>query len=280
MVGSAPVSIDEVVRGVPERCEPRVYGDRDPTLAHIEHITHDSRQVRRGSLFACIPGAVNDGHTFARQAVSNGAVALLVDRPVDEDVPQLVVKSVRESLGWVAASVYRHPSRELTVVGVTGTNGKTTTTHMVTSIARAAGLSAEPIGTLSGARTTPEATDLQATLRQFVDDGVQLAAIEVSSHGLDQNRVDGMIFDASVFTNLTVDHLDYHQTMEAYFEAKALLFTGDRSRHMVVNSDDEYGRRLIASIGNHAMAYSLADADQLIGGPNGSTFVWRSRGQL
>ena len=275
-MGAPSVSlIHDVFVAVPARCEPQLHRLGNAGGRSINHITHDSRLVRNGSMFACIRGAASDGHLFAQNAVDNGAVALLVDDALDIDVPQLIVKSVRESLGWAASAVYGHPSRDLTILGVTGTNGKTTTTHMAMSIARSAGRHANSIGTLSGARTTPEATELHESLRQMVDAGVTFVAMEVSSHGLDQHRVDGIVFDASIFTNLTIDHLDYHHTMEAYFEAKALLFQAERSRQMIVNTDDEYGRRLAAMVGDLSITYGLADALGLTVTPNGSTFTWR-----
>ena len=201
----------------------------------VDDVYADSRQVRPGALFCCVPGRRTDGHDHARDAVEAGAVALLCERPLQVDVPQVVVEEVRRAMGPAAALVHGHPADSLDLVGVTGTNGKTTVVAMVESILRAAGRSARAIGTLTGARTTPEAPDLQRQLRRFVDEGVDSVAMEVSSHALAMHRVDGMVFDVAAFTNLGVDHLDFHGTPEAYFTAKARLFDEDVSRAGVVN---------------------------------------------
>jgi UDP-N-acetylmuramoyl-L-alanyl-D-glutamate--2,6-diaminopimelate ligase len=207
-------------------------------------VCHDSRAVTPGALYVCLRGAHFDGHDFARAAVDAGAVALLVDHELEGvgDVVQIVVDDTRLRVGPVAATVMGHPSRALTSVGITGTNGKTTTAAMMTAIFEAAGRSCGVVGTLHGPRTTPEAPDLQQTLRSFVDDGHRAAVLEVSSHALALHRVDGTDFDAVVFTNLGHDHLDLHGSHEEYFRAKARLFDTRFAPVGVVNADDPYGR--------------------------------------
>jgi UDP-N-acetylmuramoyl-L-alanyl-D-glutamate--2,6-diaminopimelate ligase len=214
--------------------------------ADVRDATHDSRQVRPGALFCAVPGQANDGHLHAGDAVAAGAAALLVERALDLDVPQLVVPSVRAAMGPVAALVHRDPASELRMLGVTGTNGKTTVTFLLEAVMAAAGWGSGRIGTLGarlhgrtepGARTTPEATDLQRLLRSMRTRGADGVAMEVSSHGLDLHRVDGVVFDVAAFTNLTQDHLDWHGTMERYLAAKARLFTPELARHGVVLLD-------------------------------------------
>jgi UDP-N-acetylmuramoyl-L-alanyl-D-glutamate--2,6-diaminopimelate ligase len=256
----------------------------DPSATQVTTLTLDSGAVAPGTLFCCVPGRTFDGHDFAPEAVTIGATALLCQRPLDLKVTQVVVDHVRPAVGPLAAALYGHPSRDLTVVGVTGTNGKTTTTWLLESIFGAAGLPAATIGTLSGTRTTPEAPALQAALAAFRTEGRAAVAMEVSSHALVQHRVDGVQFAAAIFTNLTQDHLDYHTTMEEYFEAKARLFAPGRAALAVVNSDDPWGERLLARLrtpsGRHAVTapvfpFSLRDLDHLVISPEGSRFRWR-----
>ena len=245
-----------------------------------------SQEVVPGDLFFCVPGRRTDGHGFADDAVARGAVALAVERPLDLDVPQLVVPSVRAAMGPIAAAFHDEPSRSLALVGVTGTNGKTTVTYLLESIFRTAGRTAGVIGTtgvrIAGdptpfPRTTPEAPDLQRLLATMVERGVDAAAMEVSSHGLEQHRVDGTRFACAVFTNLTQDHLDHHGTMEAYFAAKALLFTERFTDAAVVNVDDAYGGRLRGRVAATTTYGIEADADvratDVATTGDGSTFV-------
>jgi UDP-N-acetylmuramoyl-L-alanyl-D-glutamate--2,6-diaminopimelate ligase len=241
-------------------------------------ITLDSRASKPGTLYCCVPGHRFDGHDFAPAAVAAGAVALLCEKPVDVDVPQIVVRAVRPALGPIAATLHGHPAEAMTVVGVTGTNGKTTTTHLVGAILGAAGRRPAVLGTLGGERTTPEAPELQAHLAELREEGVDAVAMEVSSHALDQHRVDGMRFAAATFTNLTLDHLDYHGDMSAYFEAKAQLFQPGRADVAVINASDPWGRRLLARVRTTGIAvwpFSLDDAEGLRVGPEGSRFRWR-----
>lgn len=215
--------------------------------------THDSRTVVPGALYIAVPGARFDGHDFVAAAVGNGAAGLCVSRSVVNDLPTLLVEDTRRVMGRIAAEIQGHPSTQAAVVGVTGTNGKTTVTFMLEAIAKAGGQVCGLIGTvatrigsdvISNPRTTPEATDFQRLLRTMVDRGADLMACEVSSHALALGRVDGTHFEVGAFTNLSQDHLDFHRGMEQYFEAKALLI--ERSDHKVIWVNDEYGLRLAA----------------------------------
>ncbi len=220
--------------------------------------THDSRQVSSGTLFCAIHGASADGHDHAPRAVSAGARALIVERWLDLDVPQLKVPSVRAVTGPAAAVVHGRPSEELVVVGTTGTNGKTTVSYLLEGAFAAAGRGTGVIGTvetrihgtrLPGLRTTPEGPDLQRLLRDMHTRGVDAVAMEVSSHGLDLHRVDGTRFRVAVYTNLSQDHLDWHGSMEAYFTAKARLFTPELSDRGVVFLDGPWADRLVREAG-------------------------------
>jgi UDP-N-acetylmuramoyl-L-alanyl-D-glutamate--2,6-diaminopimelate ligase len=264
------VRLDELLARVDVRA--RRGGDPD-----VAGVTHDSRMVLPGTLFCCVPGIHADGHDFADAAVSAGAVALLVERllPVPREVAQAEVDSVRTAMGPVSAAFYNDPSRALSVIGITGTNGKTTTTFLLRAILEAAGLPTAVLGTLGGARTTPEAPELQAALAAARDEGKAAVAMEVSSHALVQHRVDGVDFAVAAFTNLSQDHLDYHGDMASYFEAKARLFEPGRARVGVVNADDEWGRRLLQRAGIPVRPFSLDDAAELRVGPSGSTFNWK-----
>jgi UDP-N-acetylmuramoyl-L-alanyl-D-glutamate--2,6-diaminopimelate ligase len=263
------VRLDELLDGVDVL---ELEGD---AAVGVKSLTHDSAQVTAGALFCCVPGRHADGHDFADQAVAAGAVALLVERMLPLDVTQVRVAEVRAAMGPVASALHGHPSRALTVVGVTGTNGKTTTTHFLRGIFEANGWEAGTIGTLDGARTTPEAPVLQATLASMRDAGQRAAAVEVSSHALAQRRVDAVHFAAVVFTNLSQDHLDYHGTMEDYFAAKATLFDPARADVAVVNADDPYGRRLVEHPAVRTVPYSRADVTGVRSGADGMRFTWR-----
>ncbi len=240
----------------------------------ITDVTFDSRLVHSGSLFCCVPGATDDGHFHAGEAVEAGAVALIVDHRVDADVPQVVVPNVRTAMAIASATCFGNPADDLLVIGVTGTNGKTTVTWMLRNIFTAAQRKVEALGTLSGARTTPESPDLQRRLAQWRDDGVDVVAMEVSSHAIDLHRVDAMKFRVAMFTNLSRDHLDYHGSMEEYFETKARLFSSDRCESAVVNLDSPHGRLLADAATVPTDGYSLDEADQLHLSVDGSTFTW------
>ena len=258
--------------------------------AVISSVVHDSRQVTPGSLYACLRGEQFDGHMFAADAVRCGATAILVDHQLDEllvdalHVPQIVVDDTRLRLGPIAAEVAGHPSRALATVGITGTNGKTTTAALMASIFEAAGRPCGVVGTLHGTRTTPEAPELQTLLRDFVDTGCTAAALEVSSHALAMHRVDGTEFDAVVFTNLGHDHLDLHGSHEEYFRAKARLFTSSFSIVGVVNVDDPYGRLIadtaqsdIAGSEFRVVEYSLSDISDVDVTATSHRYIWRGR---
>ncbi|MEY2581802.1 MAG: UDP-N-acetylmuramoyl-L-alanyl-D-glutamate--2,6-diaminopimelate ligase [Ilumatobacteraceae bacterium] len=243
----------------------------------ITSIDFDSRQVRTGSLFCCLRGAQSDGHAFAAGAREAGAAALLVDHRVDVDLPQIIVPDTRLAMGWLAASFFQHPSRRLRLVGVTGTNGKTTTTSLVASIMRSSGSPTGMIGTLTGAHTTPESPDLQSRLAQFVDQGITGVVIEVSSHALELQRVAGCHFDMAIFTNLGRDHLDLHGTQERYFAAKARLFQPDLSDAAVVNVDDPHGRLLMDVGAIPTEGYSLDDVAEVFVSATHHSYTWRGQ---
>jgi UDP-N-acetylmuramoyl-L-alanyl-D-glutamate--2,6-diaminopimelate ligase len=221
----------------------------------ISSLAYSSQSVTPGALFFCVPGFRADGHDFAPTAVERGAVALVCQRPLGLGVPEVLVSDVRAAIGPAAARFYGDPTADLDVVGITGTNGKTTTAFLVRHLLEADGRSCGLLGTVKRVvggveeeveRTTPEAIDLQATFRRMLDGGDRACAMEVSSHALELGRVDGIRFACRVFTNLTQDHLDFHDTMDAYFEAKRRLFR--EPGIAVVNLDDEYGRRIAGEI--------------------------------
>ena len=219
----------------------------------VSDVHHNSAAVEPGTLFVAVRGVTRDGHEFIDAAIANGAAALVVEEPQDTQVAQLVVSDARAALGIAAATVHGHPADQMVVVGVTGTNGKTTVTHMIESIVAAAGRVPGIIGTIGArvagepvelARTTPEASDLQRLLAQMTSAGVEVVALEVSSHALALRRVAGVCFEVVAFTNLSQDHLDFHSDMEDYYLAKAALFTKECSHHAVVWTDDSWGARL------------------------------------
>jgi UDP-N-acetylmuramoyl-L-alanyl-D-glutamate--2,6-diaminopimelate ligase len=232
----------------------RGYEVRGDASIAVLALAYRSGDAVPGGLFFCVPGRKADGHDFAAEAVRNGAIALVVDRWLPLDVTQIRVGSVREAMGPMSAAFFGRPADTMTVIGVTGTNGKTTTTYLLESVFREAGLVPGVVGTtgvridgrpIPFPRTTPEAPDLHGLLVRMRERGVRAVAMEVSSHGLDQHRIDGILFACAVFTNLSQDHLDYHSSMEEYFEAKARLFTPEMTRRAVVNADSVEGRRLV-----------------------------------
>ncbi len=243
----------------------------------LTSITHDSRLAAPGSLFCCLPGRRSDGHRHAAQALAAGAVAVLCERALDVAITQVLVSDARLQMGRAAATFWGHPSRRLDVVGVTGTNGKTTTTWLLRAILEAAGRPTGVIGTLGGALTTPESTDLQARLAAMADQGTKAVAMEVSSHALAQARVEGVRFSVAVFTNLSRDHLDFHRSMEEYFAVKARLFEPDKAAAAVVNIDDPHGRLLLETTRVPTRSFSLGDVSDLRTGLDGSTCTWRGR---
>jgi UDP-N-acetylmuramoyl-L-alanyl-D-glutamate--2,6-diaminopimelate ligase len=231
-----------------------VHGSGDPI---IRDATHDSRQVEPGTLFVAVKGFSTDGHRYLDQAVANGAVAAVVTEDVETTVPVIRVRDARTVMGPLAAAIHGHPSHQVPVIGVTGTNGKTTVTHMIEHILSTAGRTVGLVGTIHtrigedvipALHTTPEATDFQRMLRNMVDRGADVVAVEVSSHALVLHRVDATWFDVVAFTNLSQDHLDFHHDMETYFEAKASLFDPNRAARGVIWVDDPWGSRLAAEV--------------------------------
>jgi UDP-N-acetylmuramoyl-L-alanyl-D-glutamate--2,6-diaminopimelate ligase len=223
----------------------------------ITGLAYDSRTVRGGELFFCVSGFQSDGHDYAPQALASGAAALVVERPLGLGVAEVLVESARAAMAPLAARFYGDPTAELRVVGITGTNGKTTTAYLLQALLEAAGEQCGLLGTVKSlvggreravTRTTPEAIELQADFRAMLDGGDSACAIEVSSHALELGRADAVHFAAAVFTNLTQDHLDFHDTMEDYFQAKRLLFAAHAPGLSIVNIGDPYGRRLAQEI--------------------------------
>lgn len=220
----------------------------------VTSLTFDNRLVGPGTLFFCVPGFTRDGHDFAPDAVARGAVALVVERPLGLGVPEIQVADVRAAMAQAAARFYGDPTATLKVAGITGTNGKTTTAFLIRALLEGAGLSTGLLGTVKSVvggaehavvRTTPEAFDLQRTFREMLDAGDVACAMEISSHALELRRSNDIHVAAAVFTNLTQDHLDFHPTMEEYFQAKRRLFASPLAQVKIVNADDGYGRRLI-----------------------------------
>ncbi|HEY9723189.1 MAG TPA: UDP-N-acetylmuramoyl-L-alanyl-D-glutamate--2,6-diaminopimelate ligase, partial [Oscillatoriaceae cyanobacterium] len=268
----------------------------------IDSVTYDSRQAGPGVLFAALPGTRVDGHAFLVQAAAQGATAALVSRDWlaanTPPLPAIGVEDVRVAMARVACELAGHPSRALELVGVTGTNGKTTTTHLIRAVLEQAGGSAGLLGTLgaefgteriSTGHTTPQSPDLQRVLGRMRDAGVRGVAMEVSSHAIDQARVYGCAFRVAVFTNLTQDHLDYHGTLEAYAETKMRLFnwrgTGLPPSHAVINLDDPYGARFQQASGAPVITYgidcgpaALLWASELESSAAGSRFVVHWKG--
>src|SRR4051812_6432781 len=253
----------------------------EPTV-EIRGLAYDSRQVSDGTLFFCFPGEKTDGHDFAAKAVEAGAAALVVERPLELHVPQAQVEDARAAMAPIAAAFNEDPTSELTVVGITGTNGKTTTAFLVRHLLESAGKQCGLLGTVRQVvggqveeveRTTPEAIDLQRTFARMLEAGDVACAMEVSSHALVLHRADAIHFAVKVFTNLSQDHLDFHADMEDYFEAKRLLFSGEGGAPIleleggisVINVDDPYGRRLAEDLscgsGGECISYSAAGGE-------------------
>jgi len=255
-IQSASMQLDELVRAAGVAAEVRGDGGAD-----VDSLAYDSRAAGTGTLFFCVRGLTSDGHDFAAKAVDAGASALVVERPLELGVAEVQVADARAAMAPFAAAFHGDPTAELQVVGVTGTNGKTTTAFLARQLLEAAGRHTGLLGTVQSVvggemaeveRTTPEAIDLQAIFARMLQAGDRVCVMEVSSHALVLNRADAIHFDAKAFTNLTQDHLDFHEDMDDYFEAKRLLFTAEggsaslvlQGGVSVVNVDDEYGRRL------------------------------------
>ena len=250
----------------------------DAAVGAVTGVSYDSRTVTAGRVFVALRGQHADGTAFARQAIERGAAAIVSEQPAPEGVrvPWATVEDARLALAVIAAAFYGDPSREMQVIGITGTNGKTTTAYLVASIFEAAGIRCGLLGTVAyrigdvvheATRTTPEAPDVQALLRQMVDDGCGACAMEVSSHALSLRRVDGMTFAAGVFTNLTRDHLDFHSDMDEYFRAKRRLFEMlPRDAPSLLNLDDPRGSALIDA-GGRPVTYAIGRAADIAPGP-------------
>ncbi len=274
----------------------------DPSV-DVRDLAYDSRRVAEGTLFFCFPGEKTDGHDFAAAAIEAGASGLVVERPLELDVPQAQVEDARAAMAPVAAAFNGDPTSELTVVGITGTNGKTTTAFLVRHLLESAGQQCGLLGTVRQVvggrveeveRTTPEAIDLQRTFARMLEEGDDACAMEVSSHALVLHRADAVHFAVKVFTNLSQDHLDFHADMEDYFAAKRLLFSGEGGAPLieleggisVVNLDDPYGQRLAGELstgdGGDCITFSAAGgaADLSARGvtfdPSGSRFLCMS----
>ncbi len=258
-----------------------VLGRPDAPAVDIVDLAYDNRAAGPGTLFFCGPGFTRDGPEFAPDAVARGAAALVVERPLGLGVPEVQVASVRAAMAPAAARLAGDPTARLRVVGVTGTNGKTTTCFLVRDLLEAGGIRTGLLGTVTSfvggqerptVRTTPEAIELQCTFAEMLAGGDAACAMEVSSHALELRRADAIHWDVAIFTNLSQDHLDFHPSMEDYFQAKRRLFEAG-PRVKVVNVDDEYGRRLADELGD-AITYSLDDVDDLEIDFTGSRFTF------
>jgi UDP-N-acetylmuramoyl-L-alanyl-D-glutamate--2,6-diaminopimelate ligase len=237
----------------------------------VTGLVYDSRATSPGDLFFCVPGLTADGHAFAAEAIRRGAVALCVERPLGAGVPEVVVADARLAMARMAAAFFDHPAEDLELIAVTGTAGKTTTTFLLESILRADGRTTGLIGTIEtriagsrkpGVRTTPESLDLHKLFREMSDAGVDAVTMEVTSHALVLERVEGVRFSAAAFTNLSQDHLDFHSDMEDYFAAKRSLFVPERVRAGAINIDDPRGLQLMASTAVPCLGYGHSvDAD-------------------
>ena len=262
---------------------------RGPADVVVESVEHDSRSAGPGALFVAVPGFTVDGHAFLRDAVDRGAAAVMVERGRGDawdglpgDVPIVALDDTRKGLAAAAVAFYQSPSRHLTVVGVTGTDGKTTTSHLLTSVLEASGAKAGRIGTVdayvpgadpghvSERMTTPEAPEIQRILRLMVEAGCEYAVVEATSHGLALHRLDGVEFDIAVFTNITGDHLDFHETFEAYREAKGALFaaldrTSDKGRGVartaIANADDPSASYMLAQTSAGVLRFGFESPD-------------------
>jgi len=238
----------------------------------ISGICYDSRNVEKGNVFVAIKGLVQDGHKYAKMAEEKGAAVIVAENKVDVDIPVLYVEDTKRAVAEMSAEFFGHPSKKFRLIGVTGTNGKTTTTYLIKSIFEAAGKRIGVIGTnqniigdkvlitQSTTPTTPNALELQKLFCEMADGGAEYVVMEVSSHALELNRVYGCDFDVGIFTNLTQDHLDFHKTMDNYFAAKAKLFT--MCKTAVLNVDDEYGRKIADNVKCNKITYSIdSDSD-------------------
>jgi len=232
----------------------------------IKHITYNSKDVIEGSLFICIEGFKADGHHFAQEAVDRGAKALIISKDINinGDVTLVKVNDTRKAMAIIASNFYKKPAEKMKIIGITGTNGKTTSTFMMKSILEAYGQKIGLIGTIyniigdkiiEAKRTTPESLDLQCLFKEMADNNCTYCVMEVSSHSLELDRVYGIDFEVGIFTNLTQDHLDFHKTMENYFKAKLKLF--DRAKNAIINIDDDYGKEALRYVKGNILKYGI-----------------------
>jgi UDP-N-acetylmuramoyl-L-alanyl-D-glutamate--2,6-diaminopimelate ligase len=294
LVESESRSLSSLLDALPEAS---IRGDVDVAVGGL---AFDSRAVREGDLFFCVKGLTVDGHEYASNAVASGASAVVAERPVDtKGRPLVLVEDSRDAMARVSAAYYEHPSRQLKVIGITGTNGKTTTSYMIRAICESCGLKAGVLGTLgysapdfkeSGGHTTPEAPVFQRLLRTMADDGVDCVAAEISSHALHLRRAAGTFFEVAVFTNLSRDHLDFHRTLEAYRDAKLRLFLpggpweGGSPRWAVLNSDDPVWGHFSKSTFAHRLTYGTGEgadvsAADVASDAEGSSFTLKHEGR-
>lgn len=262
------MKLDELIKNIKTK---KIINNEKLSETEITGISYNSKAIKKGEIFVCLVGEHTDGHKYAKMACENGASALFSERELEGiSVPQIIVESTRHQIADLAANFYDFPSKKLNLIGVTGTNGKTTVTHLIQKIVEdaASGKECALIGTLGyklsaadsyhdAKHTTPQAPELQKTLEMICERKIDYVAMEVSSHALEQNRVGGCDFDGAVFTNLTQDHLDYHITMNNYFEAKAILFRGLKpGGFAVINNDDEYAERFKSVVAQGVKIYT------------------------
>ena len=274
------MTVGELLEGIAAAwpTPPAIVGNRGALAATCTGVTHDSRRVTRGSVFVALRGLNVDGTEYAPPAIASGAAAVVADQPppTPVPVPWIVVQDARLALALLAATFFGHPSREMRVIGITGTNGKTTTSYLVSAIFEAAGIACGLMGTVTyrigsrdidAARTTPEAPELQGLMREMVSSGCGACVMEVSSHALALRRADGIRFAAGVFTNLTRDHLDFHTDMEGYFSAKRRLFEMlPDDAPAIINVDDPRGVSLL-EVAKRPVTYALAKTADVTPGP-------------
>jgi UDP-N-acetylmuramoyl-L-alanyl-D-glutamate--2,6-diaminopimelate ligase len=254
--------LKELIASIPVAVESR--GDID---VMIDGLTMNSRDVTRNGLFFCISGSRVDAHAFAPQAIENGCAALVVSHFIDTlDVPQVKVENVRAAMAYISAAFFGNPAKSLRLIGISGTKGKTTTSYLVKSIMEAAGFKCGLIGTtgnmignryIKSALTTPDSIDLHRTFRDMLDEGVEIVCMEVSAHAVDMHRVDGLFYEATCYTNLSQDHLDYFHTMEQYFEAKKRFFTTDFALNVSLNIDDETSLDILGDLKVPYLTYGI-----------------------
>ncbi len=263
------MKLKKLMERMPQAYEARLlYGGSDPDVSLLAYDSREIPSCSENVIFACVKGEHRDGHDLAAEALASGCVALLCERELPFDIPQLIVKNTRAAMGEVMALLLDRPADDLTMIAVTGTNGKTTTAYLVRSILRASGRKTGMMGTIvyddgseevDAIHTTPEGPDVQELLAKMRENGCEACVMEASSHGLDQGRLTGCSFDRAGFSNLTSEHLEYHKDLEAYFEAKRLLFS-DYMREewrASINADDAYGARLLREFRDNALGFSL-----------------------